>query len=58
MYQESEFAVWWRWAIWSLIALAFFLGLIGLGGYSGVILLGWAVGCIFGASVILFRRPR
>jgi len=58
MYQESEFAVWRRWAIWSFLVLLLFLGLIGLGGYSGAILLGWAAGCVLGAGIIVFRRQR
>ena len=50
MYQESEYAVWRRWAVWS------FLGFINWGGYSGAILLGWAGGNVFGAGMIVFRR--
>ena len=56
MYVESEFAVWRRWAIWSVLALLVFLGLINWGGYSGAILLGWAAGCVFTAGLIVFRR--
>ena len=58
MYQKSEYAVWWRWAVWSLLALAIFIGLINWRGYSGAILLGWAAGCVLAAAIILFRRRR
>ncbi len=56
MYQESVFAVWRRFAIWSILALVGLLVLIGFGGYSGALLLGWAVGSVFAATLILFRN--
>ncbi len=58
--QSESPAILWRrlviWAVLALIALVGLLALSGLGGYSGMVLLGWALGVVVAASLILFRQ--
>ena len=64
MYQqahsESPATIWRRfitWAVLALVALVGALALTGLARYSGMVLLGWALGVVVAASLILFRQP-
>lgn len=50
--------LWIRWAIWSGIMLVVFLGLVGFGYCSSIILGGWAVGVVLAATLLLFWRPK
>ena len=56
---DPKFAtvMWVRWVVWSLIGLALFIGVIGIGGYCAAFLLGWAFGVVVWACLILMRQP-
>jgi hypothetical protein len=47
---------WTAWAIWSAISLAAVLFIVFVGGFNPGLLLGWAVGIIIAAMLVVFRR--
>jgi hypothetical protein len=54
--RTDTFILWRNWLIGSAVALAAVAGLVFWGGYHGGLLLGWAVGMVIAAVLILFRR--
>ena len=53
---DTPEAKWIAWAIWSVISLAMvLLGVLGAGFDTGL-LLGWAVGIIVAAMIMVFSR--
>jgi len=55
-HRTDSFILWRNWLIGSCVALAAVAGLVFWGGYHGGLLLGWAVGMVLAATLILFRR--
>ena len=49
-------AKWILWAIWSGISLLAALFVVFVGGFDTGLLLGWAVGIIIAAMLMVFRR--
>jgi hypothetical protein len=47
---------WTAWAIWSAISLVAVLFVVFVGGFNTGLLLGWAVGIIIAAILVVFRR--
>jgi len=47
---------WVAWALWSIISLAAVLFVVFAGGFNPGLLLGWAVGIIIAAMLVVFRR--
>jgi hypothetical protein len=57
MQQTTEPAtLWLRWMIGSALTLASAAAAVFWGGLNSALLLGWAVGMVFAAILILFRR--
>jgi hypothetical protein len=47
---------WTAWAVWSAISLAAVLFIVFVGGFNTGLLLGWVVGIIIAAMLVVFRR--
>jgi hypothetical protein len=47
---------WTAWAVWSAISLFAVLFIVFVGGFDAGLLLGWAVGIIIAAMLVVFRR--
>jgi|HubBroStandDraft_5_1064220.scaffolds.fasta_scaffold563524_2 hypothetical protein len=47
---------WVAWAMWSSISLAAVLFVVFAGGFNTGLLLGWVVGIIIAAMMVVFRR--
>lgn len=47
---------WTAWAVWSAISLLAVLFIVFVGGFDAGLLLGWAVGIIIAAMLVVFRR--
>ena len=54
--RASVATMWTRWAIGAVVTGFIAFGAVFLGGVNSVVVLGWAAGMIFAASLILFRR--
>ncbi len=53
---DSPESKWTAWAIWSSISLVAVLLIVFVGGFDAGLLLGWAVGIIIAAMLVVFRR--
>jgi 4-hydroxybenzoate polyprenyltransferase len=53
---ESPESKWIAWALWSGVSLAAVLFIVFAGGFNPGLLLGWAVGIIIAAMLMVFRR--
>jgi hypothetical protein len=53
---DSPESKWVAWAIWSSISLLAVLFVVFAGGFDTGLLLGWAVGIIIAAMLVVFRR--
>jgi hypothetical protein len=55
-HRTDSLVLWRGWLIGAGLTLLAVCGLVFWGGYHGGLLLGWAVGMVLSATLILFRR--
>jgi hypothetical protein len=53
---DSPESKWVAWAVWSSVSLLAVLFVVFVGGFDTGLLLGWAVGIIIAAMLVVFRR--